>query len=182
MTGVSFTVTIDDAAAQGALSAIAIRARHPRPAMDAIGGAMVASTLMRFETETAPSGAPWKPSRRALKTGGKTLTRRGHLRSSLTHAASDDAVDWGSNMAYAAIHQRGGTVERYARSQEIFQRYNALTGAFRFATRSRANFSRWVTIGAGAVTIPARPYLGVDDSDQAEVVRILEGFIARGDA
>lgn len=124
------------------------------PAMDEIGAAMVASTLFRFEGEAGPDGTAWQPSARALAEGGQTLTDRGHLRASITHRADSESVEWGSNLVYAAIHQLGGVI--------------------------RAKTARGLRFPVGdgyaivqSVTMPARPYLGLDDGDEVEIREIL---------
>ena len=83
---------------------------HPEGIMDRIGRYLVASTLRRFESERAPDGTPWLKSARAVAEGGQTLTDSGRLRRSIAHVVTDGgrAVEVGSNVVYAAIHQFGG--------------------------------------------------------------------------
>lgn len=76
--------------------------------MDAVGLAMVSSTVDRFSTGSGPDGSKWKPVLR----GGSPLVDEGLLRGSMTYLYSDDEVLWGSNMVYAAIHQFGGKAGR----------------------------------------------------------------------
>ena len=112
MTGVSFTVDLDDAAARRALTRLAGRAIDLEPAMDEIGAMLVASTLERFERGEDPDGQPWTPSIRALEQGGQTLVDTTRLRGSITHEAARDSVTVGTNVIYAAIHQFGGKAGR----------------------------------------------------------------------
>ena len=108
--------------------------------MDQIGRYLVDSTLRRFERERAPDGSPWLKSARALAEGGRTLTDTGRLRGSIAHTVTDGgrAVEVGSNVLYAAIHQFGGRAGKGLRA-----------------------------------TIPARPYLGIDDRDRDAITRIV---------
>ncbi|WP_448339732.1 phage virion morphogenesis protein [Desulfovibrio piger] len=76
--------------------------------MESVGEALVSDTKKRFDAKKDPEGTPWKPSRRALEKGGKTLTNSGRLRRSIDYAATSDKVMVGSNLAYARIHQLGG--------------------------------------------------------------------------
>ena len=96
------------------VEALAAVLKNPRQAMDEIGRHLVASTLRRFETERRPDGKPWLRSARALAEGRRTLTRSGRLRRSITHVVAPDghAVEVGSDVAYAAIHQFGGRAGR----------------------------------------------------------------------
>ena len=112
MTGVSFTVDLDDAAARRALTRLAGRAIDLEPAMDEIGAMLVASTLERFERGEDPDGNAWAPSIRALEQGGQTLVDTSQLRGSITHEAARDSVTVGTNVIYAAIHQLGGKAGR----------------------------------------------------------------------
>lgn len=79
---------------------------------DEIGSYLDSSVLKRFDDQVNPDGIPWKPSQRAEDEGGKTLIDFGHLRDSITHNSYNTAVEHGSNMIYAAIHQFGGKAGR----------------------------------------------------------------------
>ena len=112
MAGASFTVEIDDRAVKAALNRLARAGRDMRPMFDEIGGLIETATLLRFERGESPEGVPWKPSRRALRQGGKTLVDTGRLRDSITRQATRDSVVVGTNVIYAAIHQFGGKTGR----------------------------------------------------------------------
>lgn len=157
-------VRIEITGAEAALSAVseaAQRLAEPRPMWEAIGRVMVDSTRRRFDDGAGPGGAPWKPSARAAE-GGKTLVglgMAGGLMGSITYDADDGGVRWGSNMRHARIHQLGGTI----RPKQA--------AALRFKVGDR-----WVT--ADSVTIPARPYLGVDAEDELIIADIALDAIA----
>jgi len=133
-------------------------------ALEAIGEGWETTTKERFATGTAPDGTPWKPSRRALKRGGKgTLVLSGDLRDSVTHdVVSDDTVEVGTNKLYAAAHQFGATIEPKAPG-----------GVLRF----KGADGGWVS--ARRVVLPARPFIGWNADDEANAAEILEGFVAR---
>lgn len=82
------------------------------PLMDEIGGIMVASTQDNFENSRGPDGTAWTPSKRAKKENGKTLIDSGILFGSQTHNATNNSVEWGSNMIYAGIQNDGGNAGR----------------------------------------------------------------------
>ena len=140
MVAQTVSVGIEGSALDAALERLAAVLTNPSAVMDQVGRYLVASTLRRFERERAPDGKPWLKSARALAEGGKTLTDTGRLRGSIAHAVIDGgrAVEVGSNVLYAAIHQFGGRAGRGRR-----------------------------------VTLPARPYLGIDERDQANILRIV---------
>lgn len=175
MAGASITVTIDDAAVQTALAGIQAGLDNMEPAFDAIGAALVGSTVHRFEVEAGPSGSPWPPSLRALEQGGQTLTDTARLRQSITHIASNDGAEIGTNVVYAAIHQFGGTIERPARTQTIHRRYDAKADELlpRFVRRSQSNFATDHQVGAHRITMPERPFLGIDEADRVEIGAII---------
>lgn len=159
MTGVRFELTGAEAAL-ATLAEAAAKAERPRELYDEIGGAMVASTQQRFEDEVDPDGNPWPDSLRKKLLGGRTLTEIGILAGSFTHEPSNAGVAWGTNVIYAAIHQLGGTIR-------------AKTPAG-LTWRAPGN-GGWVT--KQEVTIPARPFLGLDDEDEAEIEFISARFL-----
>ena len=133
------------------------------PLMDAVGAALVSGTQRRFGTATDPGGMPWKESERARqgKRGGKTLTDYGLLKESISHEAGPGEVRVGSKVIHAAIHQLGGEIRPKKAGALKFQ---LADGTFVFAKK---------------VTMPARPYLGIDDADAVAVKDILETFVSR---
>jgi phage gpG-like protein len=73
----------------------------------------------RFDEQKHPSGNPWKPSKRVIKHGGKTLTNTRNLRNSLKAypkvTSTGAEVEIKSNNAeiakYAALHNNGGRIK-----------------------------------------------------------------------
>ncbi len=82
------------------------------PVWDDIGEYFVHETAERFLTGTAPDGTYWEPSQRALNESGTTLVDHAHLRDSFTWNADPDSFEFGTNMIYAGIHQKGGKTGR----------------------------------------------------------------------
>lgn len=141
------------------LDAMVARLDRPRPMWDAIGASLVVSTQRRFEEGHGPDGSPWPVSYRAALTGGKTLIDSARLMQSITHIASDSGVEVGTNVLYAAIHQLGGII----RAIGDFLAFTLADGRKIFAK---------------SVTIPARPFLGIDEDDETEILRIAEDYVA----
>lgn len=150
---------VDDAQVLASLRNLIALGRDASPAMRDIAAHGESSTRMRFRTETAPDGTPWKPSLRARITGGRTLTQDGHLSGSISGRHGRDYAEWGVNRIYAAIHQFGGVIAAKAGSL----RFRLFGGGF--AT-------------VKSVTIPARPYLGVSDDDKVDILDIIQARIA----
>lgn len=131
------------------------------PLMDRLGLAMETQTDERFDQERAPDGARWMPSLRAKVQGGKTLTDSARLRQSITHRASRDRVEVGTNVKYAGVHQGGATIVPKGDGKLKFR----LPGGLGFRTASK-------------VVIPARPFLGVSTENEIELVEIAEDWVA----
>ena len=160
MTGIRIEIT--DSGAISGFRRIISQLDNPRPIFDQIGGRLVDSTKHRFEIESGPNGARWKPSIRALREGGKTLRKSGDLFRSLTHNVLSDGIEIGTNIVYAAIHQFGGkTPPRIIRPKNKKALY--WPGA-RHPVKQ---------VNHPGSNIPARPFLGLDTADEAAIERII---------
>jgi phage virion morphogenesis protein len=126
------------------LGSLAGRLDDQRGMWDEIGAALETSARIRItDTNRAPDGNPWPPSLRARLTGGKTLYKSGDLQRSITHNVLSNGVEIGTDLAYARIHQLGGTIKREARMQTIYRRYNPKTDelSHRFVKKRESNFA-----------------------------------------
>lgn len=139
---------------------------NPRPLMETAAGILENSTRDRFFEQHGPGGIPWPPSRRALAQGGRTLIDKGGLVSSVTSRAMDNRVEWGimaktPSAKFAASHQFGVTIRP---KKGPFLIFRGADGHLIF-TRS--------------VTLPPRPFLGVDENDRAD---LREAWVAQLEA
>jgi phage virion morphogenesis protein len=151
-------VRLQDLGVSDTVAAMIAAGEDMTPAMRDIGASLVTSTVRRFEIEEGPDGSPWPKSVRALAEGGQTLTESARLRQSITYIAAPSSVEVGTDVAYAGVHQDGKTIKPVSAQ--------ALT--FRIG-------AAWVT--AKEVTIPARPFLGIDEADEAEIGAILTDHV-----
>jgi phage virion morphogenesis protein len=147
------TVAVDGGEARAALAAAAAAAADLTALMDRIGAALAASTQLRFEDQQSPAGVPWRRSARAASVGGQTLVDTGRLRASITHRPARDRVEVGTNVLYAGTHQFGATIRAKTSRGLVFR-----VG------------ETWRT--AREVTIPPRPFLGLDEADREEIAAI----------
>ena len=175
MTGASIRIEADDAAVNAALGRLAAEADDLTEVMAEIGAQLVTNVLLRFEGSAGPGKVPWKPSRRAVKDGGKTLVDTARLQQSVTFAAETHAVEVGTNVEYAAIHQFGGTITLppYSRLKVRFKHNEK--GQLRFASRKdkgKGVTERHVTYGERIIHMPARPFLGIDEADRDDIAAI----------
>lgn len=128
-----------------------------------IGEQLVSSTVQRFEDETGPDGRSWKKSIRASSEGGQTLTDKGQLKSSINYEASPAAVAVGTtDKVKGAIHQFGGEIKPKFGKALKFK-----TGDGGFHTVKK-------------VTMPARPYIGINQEDVDEAKETIAAFLAEG--
>lgn len=161
MSGVQFTVTLKDDAVSRAMDRLAAASEDMTGLMNEVGQALVAGAVQRISiTNVAPDGGAWQPSRRAAEHGGKTLLKSGYLRDGINAWAGPDHVLVGTAVPYGAVHQLG-----------------AATGSLGFWSgtdkrgREMAVLSPWGDI-------PARPYLGISDEEEEEILGLVEQFYA----
>lgn len=160
MAGVSISARVQGSAAIDArLAALAAANGDLSDLMDGIGLYLESSTIERFDTETAPDGSKWTPSRRAREQGGKTLTDSARLKSSIAHRSSATEAEVGTNLIYARIHQMGGTI----RPKNGDYLTSALPGGLGFRRVSE-------------VIMPARPFLGISAEDEEEILALAEDY------
>lgn len=143
-----------------ALGQAAKKLGNTQALMESVGEALVSGTLKRFDAEEDPEGNKWEPSGRAAEEGGQTLTSKGRLRDSIDRVATPDKVMVGSTLAYARIHQEGGTITPKTAKKLVF------TGR------------GGKKVAVDKVTIPARPYLGVSEDDMDDVKAAMTNFLA----
>lgn len=180
MAGSRMEIKVDD---REALEMLARQAQPPgSDIMNRIGEFLQASTQDRFKIQTAPDGTPWQPlkaryARRKKYNPDKVLTLRGYLRSGIRHQVTGDtSVEVGANLAYAAIHQLGGTIDMPARQATV--RYRSVVGRTLFASRKHKRATeRQVSIGKHQVVMPARQYLGISQADDQEIREIILDWV-----
>lgn len=102
-------ITIDDREVQEMLQDLADRIHNRRPLMQKLAGIMHDAVEENFKQEGRPQ---WKPSKRAIRQGGKTLQDTGSLAASISQRYNNNSVIVGTNKKYAAIHQFGGKAGR----------------------------------------------------------------------
>lgn len=159
MSGISIRAEIDDSGIRAKLMTLIALGRNPSDAMRDIATYGESSTRERFRLQIGPDGNRWKPSLRVQLHGGKTLTKDGHLAGSITSRSGSKVAEWGTNRIYAAIHQLGGVIKP------------------KFATSLRFRLASGAFVSAKKVTIPARPYLGVNDENASDILDILQARI-----
>lgn len=120
-----------------------------------IGEYILNDTRDRFETGRGPDGVRWPKSGRVMQRGGQTLVHKRRLEGSLTFKALTNRVHVGTNDKRARIHQLGGKIKPKSKKYLRFKIGN-----------------QWVTVRS--VTIPARPYLGLNRRNNRQIANIIK--------
>lgn len=172
MAGSTVTIALDDAELQRALAALSERLQQPAPALRDVGEYLLRSTDEHFRQERAPDGTPWPPlsdvtllrrlqarsatlSKRRTATGGRTLTQKG---AKVLGAAKilRDSGDLQDTIRYQLVD--GG--------RALAVGTDRVYGAMQQFGGTRA---QWPHLWGD---IPARPFLGLDADDRAEILAI----------
>lgn len=147
-------VEIDDKGINKKLSDIFERTQNLIPAMGLIGLVIKRSIVENFKQEGRPT--KWKPSLRAIKQHGQTLSDTGMLKSSFQISPESDSVSVFTPVKYAAIHNFGGQVRKR-------------TG--------KSSKGKKVKIGNSTFTMPKRQFMMVQDEDWFEIKKKLSNYL-----
>jgi len=202
MSGVAIKVIHEDREVRQLFRGIVGHLGNMKPGMEIVGQIVRGSVIKNFEVEGRPR---WQKSLRAIRTGGITLTRTRRLAKSVNYKATSVAVEIGSNVIYARIHQLGGEINPPARdrilhfrrntvdlfaNQDLANRHvhmpNGRTLHFRrnagagFSKPRKAHFGMKVAGKAYVIHMPQRQFLMIQDEDWAEIRTALEAFILTG--
>lgn len=184
MTGVQ--IRVDDRQAIETIDRVVRVAENPAAIMADIEAYLVFSTQRHIETERGPDG-PWP--RLSPRTANKRIGRRrrgydhmlrvsNRLYSSITGDSGADFAAVGTNVIYGGVHQFGAVIDMPERQQDVHLSTGRGRRRFVSAARKRKE-TRRVSIGAHQVSIPARPFLYLDETDRAEIERIAEDGLRR---
>ena len=125
------------------------------PLMAQIGEYMVDSTKQRFQSGTSPDGTPWEPNSLApisRQGGARPLWgASGNLSSRIDTIPTRNAVSWGSPLRYAAVQQFGASKGSFGSFSGVDKNGRPFSGAAPWAD------------------IPARPFIGVSQTDEANL-------------
>lgn len=138
----------------------------------------------RFGTDNPLGGGSqkWTKSKRAIKQSGQTLVDSGLLASSIQIRISQNGnklnIEVGSNRPYAAIQNFGGTIQRAARTKTYTQsRYTKGTKKGQY--KKGTSWGQGDTVGEHTITIPARPFLVLQNEDILKMKEIISNYIFR---
>jgi phage virion morphogenesis protein len=163
------TVQINEDEITQALDRVARALTDMTPLMQDIGELMLDSTRENFKDGTDPDGTPWAPKSAATL---DAYRRRGDgqptrpligptrtLSTTINAEPSADRVAWGSNVIQAAVMQFGAQAGEF--------------GARIGRDKNGRDFMMSIPWG----DIPARPYLGVGQTDIDAIVATVEEYL-----
>lgn len=177
-------ITIEDGQVRAELGRLAGRLRNLTPAMRGIGEIVRTSVERNFAEVGRPN--KWEKSKRVKEKGGQTLSDTGRLRRSFTVRGYKDRAEVGTNVRYAAIHQLGfdgniniGAHTRKVKSRDVFGKID-IAGVLK--RRKVAKGIGFVRAHTRHMTMPARPFLMVQNEDWPKMRNYLAGYIVEGNA
>lgn len=142
-----------------------------------VGTEAVNASIDNFKSESF-FGQKWQ-ARKDKKNQRKLLIKSGILwRSIRVINATPNRVTIGSDVAYASVHNNGGTISRKARQAVVtHKRYKSgiSKGKTLFAKNNeRASFSQKVNIGAYSYKMPQRQFLGNHPKLKQRLLKTIE--------
>lgn len=178
-------VELKDEDVQRALQQAARALTDMTPLMQELGEMLVESTKARFPKGVGPDGETWAPKsqatigayrRREAKGQNTHIDFRplfgpsGMLSSQIHYEATADSVEIGSNMIYAAVMQFGA-------AQGAF---GARTGRTKPTEKRPKSQDYFFPIPWG--NIPARPFLGISETDRSNMIEVIEEWLGKASA
>lgn len=157
------TIKIKNDTITPALEALARQMGDMSDVMNDIGMALVASSEKRMDDGVSPDGSAFAPrspvtikhyERNKISFGG-VLHKSGKLRQNIFHTYGPEHVEIGTNEPYAAVMQFGAAQGQF--------------GAF--IGKDKKGRDHFHSIPWG--NIPARPFLGVSQQDEIDILDIL---------
>lgn len=158
-------IKLDDAAVQAAFDRLLRFGQNTGPMMADMAEHLLESTQRRFDTATAPDGAPWVPLRDG--SGRKPLYVTGTLRDQIIPSHGRDWAEIAATTSYARFHQEG------TGPYVILPRKGR---ALSFTSATGEKIARRKVNHPG---IPARPFMGLSAQDRHDLIAIAQGWIER---
>ncbi|MDH3001471.1 phage morphogenesis protein [Chelonobacter oris] len=154
-------IQLDDKKLAVKLGQIARQLAQPSKLYGVLGETLKKIHKKRFEAETAPDGKKWRPLSpltSQMKGNDNILRRRGYLSDKTAYNYDSKGVEFGSDAKYARLHQFGGTIKpKRAKRLKLGE-----SGVY-----------------AKQVTVPARPWLGINDNDEAQLLKKSQQLLQR---
>jgi len=169
---ITIKTTIKEMEMKTALKGLSTRLTRPQKALKECGLVLLRSISKTFKAGGRP--VRWRPSKRALSgSKGKTLIDTARLKHSITMTVNGKKLKVGTNVKYAAIHHLGGRIKKNVTVKK-FWRY--MDTAFGKPIPARSVLVRSHRRNMD-LTMPARPFLVIQDADWRVFGRIFEEYL-----
>lgn len=175
MSGVAITIESDgESAVMQALALLSNFDQSKPKLFDAIGQTVVSNIRSRWANGVGLEGK-WRLSGRVLREGGTTMRDTSRALNSMTHNVLSSGVEIGTDVEYGAIHHFGGEIKYEARMRRTHFRQDQRTGLVgnKFVRKARSNFMQESQGKAYKVNMPRRPFLGLTETDEQEVLSLI---------
>lgn len=175
MPGVGITIEADgESAVMQALARLSNFDQNKADLFGKIGNAVVSNIRSRWANGEGLEGK-WRLSGRVMRKGGTTLRDTSRIMNSITYNVLQSGVEIGTDVEYGPIHHFGGDIHYEARMRRTYFRQNQRTGLVgnKFVRKARSNFMQESMSKAYKVNMPRRPFLGLTDSDEIEVLDLI---------
>jgi len=167
------------------IGAMLRKMKDRQPLTKEISQIMLKAVQDNFNTQGARIGGWPQLAKSTLKektrkgfTAGM-LIRSGSLLRSISARASNDEAVVGTNKKYAQIQNDGGTINRGARS-ETFVRSRYVKGSKKGKfKKGGGTLGKGFTFKAHSITIPARPFLKLNDDDIKEIENAVSKYYGK---
>lgn len=176
MSGIAITIEADgESAVMQALARLSDFDQNKSVLFDSIGQAVVENIRNRWADGVGLEGK-WRLSRRAMIKGDITLIDSSRLKDSMTHNVLPNGLEIGTDVKYGAIHHFGGEIKHEASTRRTYFRQDQRTGLVgnKFVRKSRSNFMQESQGKAYKVNMPRRPFLGLIETDEEQVLDLIE--------
>jgi len=175
MSGVAISIEADgESAVMQALGHLSAFDQGKSELFGKIGNAVVSNIRNRWERGEGLEGK-WRLSGRVQREGGTTLRKTSRLLDSMTYNVLQSGVEIGTDVVYGPIHHFGGEIHYEARMRRTYFRQNQRTGLVgnKFVRKARSNFMQESMGKAYKINMPRRPFLGLTESDEQEVLNLI---------
>lgn len=172
-----FRLEFNDADVRAGLESLSEVMTDMTPVMQEIGDFLIVTTKDRFPTGKGPDGTPWAAKsattvaayeRRGQRVDNRPLYGPNQkLHKQIFYQAGPEGVEWGSNRIYAAVMQFGAAQGEFG----------ARMGRTRPSAKRPKSQDYFMHLPWG--NIPARPFLGVSESDREGILDIISEALTR---
>ncbi len=169
------TLKIDRSDLENMFGVIVDNLRHKKSAMDKIGAVGRESIRLNFEGGGRPT--TWQ---RLKVRQGQPLRDKNRLMNSITSTAGTDSVRIGTNVEYAAVQNFGAKKHSFGSFTFTVPAHDRLIARGRHKGRKTKVREHTRTMKLPWGTIPARPFMLLQDDDLLDMQEILAKHTVQG--